>query len=150
MGHEEEPGGLTLTLTWGRRARRATMGVILHQIEMLHGKVDALMAFDMTVVARLVAGAGALVEQNRLLVAERDTLKTTLGEARAAEALEDQDEAAASADILAAAEAVDALLRGPETPNIPVPPIEAVPPIVDGTTPVTDQTGNPVTPDTTT
>jgi hypothetical protein len=119
------------------------------------------MAFDTQVVARLVAAAGALADQSKRVAAERDayklaaeqsgadlaTVQQTLASERAAEADEDQAEAAATADINAAADAVLGLVNGPSTPDVTPVPIEEVPAVVDGSQPVEDDNGDAIVAD---
>jgi hypothetical protein len=110
----------------------------------LEGKVNLLMAVDTQVVARLVAAAGALAEQTKVVTAERDALKTQLSDEQAADVTSAAQDSASTADINAAADAVLSLVNGPSTPDVTPVPIEDVPGVVDGSTPVTAPDGGDV------
>lgn len=114
----------------------------LYRIEQ---KVSFLMAVDTHVVARLVAAAGALAEQIKAVTAERDDLRQQLSDDQTADAASAAQDTASTSDINAAADAVLSLVNGPQTPDVTVPPIQDVPGVVDGTTPVTAPDGGIVT-----
>jgi hypothetical protein len=125
-------------------------------IESLHRKVDILMALDANVIARILAGAASLVEQAQAAAARETALNATVADLQsqltAAQAGTDQAvsdalaaddvadtaaDAEANAQLLAAANALDALLTGPETPVVETPAPEDAPGVIAGDQPPT-------------
>lgn len=124
---------------------------LFSQLNKIEWKVSLLMAVDTQVVAKLVAAAGALADQSKKVAAERDQYKALADQ----EGLQISDlqgqlstsaatDAASTDAINAAADAVSSLVDSPSTPDVAVPPIEDVPGVVDGTTPVTAPDGGDV------
>lgn len=119
---------------------------LLIQIASLHRKVDSLMAIDTSVIARILAGAASLVEQAQAaatreiaLNAKIDELQSQLG--TATDALDDANEAIAAdtaadadanAQLVAAANAMEELLTGPETPVVETPTPADAPAVISG------------------
>lgn len=113
------------------------------KIDILLRKVNLIMALETPVLNRILAGAASLVEQAQA-AAEREKAKdariaeleaalasseATLASERSADAAEDAD---ANAQLQATAEAMDALLKGPETPTVETPAPAEAPAVIEG------------------
>ncbi len=128
----------------------AWVGEFRRSFARLHRKVD-YMALDAELVGRILAGAGALAEQARASAERETALKAQLDQAlserdseRAAEAAEDASDAEANQQLLDLANAVDTLVKGPETPAVVVPTPEEAVAVVEGDSPVETPSGDPV------
>jgi hypothetical protein len=110
-----------------------------NRLSQIERKVAISMALDTAVLHRILAGGGALVEavragaeREKALQAKLDSVSGELASERAAELVEDEADAKANADALALADAMDNLLKGPETPTVEVPVAEDAPAVVEG------------------
>lgn len=118
---------------------------LFDSVRSLHQKVNLIMAVDQTVINRILVGAQFLADRDKAnqakiaqLTQDKTDLQNQLGQEQAAEAAEDAQEQAANDAAAKVADEIDALVKGPDTPDVQVPtdPGQVVDVVTGATDPV--------------
>lgn len=130
--------GMAVTVVKTLRKSTPEWAVRLQQsVDNLTRKVNLLMALDLDVINRILVGAQFLADRDKANQAKIADLTQKLADAGAAEAAEDAADAKANEDAAKVADAVDALVKGNQTPTVEVPAAPAdVVDVVNGDAPV--------------